>query len=234
MKCFLKILCFCLVITVVAFAAQMRAGDLYDFTYNDTAGDVANGQLTVVDSGLGDGSVLATGGWIDVTASSGTPSSAVVGTYPLMTSSGTTTAIGPSVTSPDQINFEVDNLLYPNWAAGSGANNGFSGYPLITNPSYLDEFGLVFGGPGSTGQQVAVNIWGNGSQGGSIGGVDNPSGDYAMYTQDSTGNNPVQVGGGGTFTLTAVPEPSSFILLGTAFVGLGAVCLRRRARKQTA
>ncbi len=232
MKCFLKILCFCLAITVVAFAAQMRAGDLYDFTYNDTAGDVANGQLTVVDSGLGDGSVLATGGWIDVTASAPNASgdtSVVIGTYPLLTSSGTS-AIGPGISSSQY--FTVDNLLYPANDAGSGVYSG-NGLSAIINPSYLDNGGLVFGGTGSTGGQDEVNIWGNGSQGAPLGGVNNASGDYAFYTADN-GNYNIQVGGGGTFTLTAVPEPSSFILLGTAFVGLGAVCLRRRARKQTA
>src|SRR6516162_1201079 len=43
---------------------------LFTFTFTDLAGDVGNGTLSAIDSGLGDGSLLVTSGTLNLTSSS--------------------------------------------------------------------------------------------------------------------------------------------------------------------
>jgi hypothetical protein len=172
----------------------------FTFTFSDLFGDTAHGTLSAIDSGLGDGSLLVTSGSLIVTTSADGNGS--VGTYSLI-------AIGPGVTLSPSGLFIVDDLIYPNNNAASGVNPGIS-----TNPSYLTNFGLLFGPPG-TGSQDEINIWGNGG------------GDYAFYSEKGGSYN-IQVGSGGIFNLTPVPEPASVSLLGIGLAGVSYFVWRRR------
>ncbi len=121
--------------------ATCLAGE-YPFTISDPQGDAAHGLLSAGPSGQGDGSVLVTGGFIDVTASSS--ANIPTGNYPVL-------PYGPADVWTGS--FGVDNLLYPNNDANNGVNSGG-----ISSPSYVDPDGLIFGTPG-----LQINIWGNGN-----------------------------------------------------------------------
>jgi hypothetical protein len=172
---------------------------MYTFTLSGPV--TGYGTLTSVPNGLGDDGLWATGVSLTLT------NTAYAGEWNLITT-------GPNVeTSPDG-GFVVDNLIYPNNDAGSGANNNSSGGgSAISSPSYLDNYGLLFGVTNG----VEINIWGNGG------------GDYAAYVYDpSLGNYAVTQGSGETFSLSAVPEPASLTLLGTAGLSLAGFYWRRR------
>jgi hypothetical protein len=170
----------------------------YVFTYSDLSGDAGYGTLNSVPDGLGDDGMHAFSGSLTVTSSAG--GALPLGVYPLIPQ-------GPGVTLSPGGNFLDDNLIYPANDAGSGANNGADGFAPISNPSYLDVFGLLFGKGGRE-----INIWGTGG------------GDYAFVFA------PPAYGGaftGGTFKLAA-PEPGSLTLLGIGAAGLLAAAWRRR------
>ncbi len=117
---------------------QAKAGPMYSFNYSDGT-NTASGTVTTVDSGLGDGSLLATSGTLTVT------SGAATGVYSLIPE-------GPAVSLSPSGAFLVDDLIYPNNNAASGVN------PAIgSNPSFLTNWGLLFGGAG-----LEINIFGNG------------------------------------------------------------------------
>jgi hypothetical protein len=173
---------------------------LFTFTFTDLAGDVGNGTLSAIDSGLGDGSLLVTSGTLNLTSSS--DGNASVGTYSLI-------AVGPAITGSPSGLFAVDDLIYPNNDAANGVSPNIG-----SNPSYLTNWGLLFGHPGS-GSQDEINIWGNGN------------GDYAFGSEMGGNYNILQLSGG-TFTLTPVPEPTSLCLLGIGLSGLAVFALRGR------
>ena len=194
-----------LLVAAVCPSAVCHA-NTYTFTYSDS-GDAAHGILNTGPSGLNDGSVLVTSGYIDVTESSN--ANLPTGTYAIA-------AGGPAIVNGP--NFFYDQLLYPADNAGSGANNtGCCNGAIIANPSYLDNYGLTFGDQVTAGP--AISIWGNGGN------------DYAFYGWTAAGGYNPQVNGGGTFAIQLVPEPSSIV----ALCGLGAMGLifsvrRRRTR----
>jgi hypothetical protein len=186
---------------------------IFTFTYSDTAGDMAYGTLDAVNSGLGDGSLLVVSGTLVVTASA---NGSGLGTYSLITNPSSPV---DSVLSPSGL-FIYDDLIYPNNNAYSGVNPGPGSSDL--NSSYLTAWGLLFGSEtGTTGSQEEINIWGNGS------------GNYSFYS--AVGGSytidqgfPFNPGGGSTFMLTAVPEPSTLTLLGFGVAGLAGYGWRRR------
>ena len=192
---------------LVGGVGKVQAGQ-YTFTYSDPSGDVGYGTLTVVPSGLGDDSLWATSGSLTVTSSAN--SDIAVGTYSLL-------AAGPTVTNSAGGLFIVDNLIYPANDAGSGVNNGTGGLASIPNPSYLDEGGLLFGPPG-TGSQEQINIWGNG-------GANN----YEFGS--AAGGADTIIATDGTFTLTAVPEPST-VSMAAAAICVGIAYGWSRGRKR--
>jgi hypothetical protein len=184
-------------------AVREGAADPYEFFVNDGAGDVGYGFLTTTSAnGWGDDSQLAVSGTLTVTATQNA-TLLPLGTYPLIpTAPGTVTNGGTG-------GFYVDSLVYPADDAASGNNNG----GLSGNPSYLTNDGILFGTSGV----FEINIWGNG-------GANN----YALYTATSGPTYGIQTGGGGSFTLNRIPEPSSLV----ALCGLGAMGLLIAARRR--
>ena len=156
----------------------------YTFSYSDTAGDVAYGQLLTTSSGLSDGSVWATSGTLVVTASA--DNNIAVGTYVLGPA-------GPAQTHGtwDTQDFYVENLVYPNDnAAGSVVAAPGS------NPAYLNEDGLIFLPASNTSGQPELSIWGNGGNG------------YAFYYATGSAypaDFPIQASTAWPFVMTSVP-----------------------------
>jgi len=72
----------------------------------------------------------------------------------------------------------------------------------------LDVYGLAFGSGSLT-----INIWGNGP------------GNYSFYSYD--GNYNVAYDGPGTATATAVPEPTSLLLLSSGLLGIARITARK-------
>jgi PKD repeat protein len=112
------------------------------FDFIDGSGDAGTVTLDCVPSGLGAGSLWATGGSVTITASSDT-TDVPLGTYPLIPNS----AASLSYSSSPSGAFQIDNLIYP-------GNNAAVGN------SFLTVNGLLFG-KGNGG--VELNIWGNGN-----------------------------------------------------------------------
>jgi hypothetical protein len=181
---------------------------LFNFTYSDPYGNSGYGQLSTVPSGFGDGSFWATSGTLILTQSS--DHNASVGTYSLLAEGP-----GPAI-SPSGL-FAVDNLIYPgNNAAGGHNNSGTYGVGIISGPSELTIYGLVFGQPG-TGSQSEINIWGVGND------------SYALWSE-ANGSYNIQISSGGSFTLTANPEPASLTLLGLGLACVAGYTWRRRKK----
>ena len=163
----------------------------YTFLYSDPSGNVGSGTLTTTNpSGIDGLSDWTVSGTLVLSNSS--DGNASVGVYTLI-SGGPATTLSPSGL------FNYDNLVYPNNDAGNGAQAGFG---AVT--SYLTNGGLLFGPV--TGSQDEINIFANGG------------GDYAFYSVAGGGYN-IQTTGGGTFSLTAVPEPGTLALSGVAAIG---------------
>jgi hypothetical protein len=179
---------------------------MYTFTFSDLAGDAGFGTLNAMDSGLGDGSLLATSGSLTVT------SGGAVGTYSLIPK-------GPSPENSPSGLFIVDDLIYPNNNAASGVNPGIS-----VNPSYLTNSGLLFGPPGS-GTQDEVNFWGNG--GGDYAFGAETGGNYTIL-QFGGGTFTLEE------AASAVPEPTTLTMLGIGIASMAGYGWRRRKQPVTA
>ncbi len=126
--------------------------------------------------------------------------------------------------SPSPVSFSLVTANccgYPNdppsqftgWRAGDGTDwyDGNTNYPIDSN-------GLIFeSGPWDTAGTYVFGVYSNGS-GGYEAALFGPGGANNYYTY----NDPI--------TLTAVPEPSTWAMLGLGFAGLAFVGYRKRRK----
>jgi hypothetical protein len=136
---------------------QVRADEEIAFAYSDPFGLTATGRITVVNSGLKDGSKHAISGHLEITAnpqylpapdiSSQFPPNHYVGRYELLPA-------GPDQTFyfDDQTN--GDNLFFPDDDAADAANG--LGVP---GDSYLTGGGLLFGTVHKGAVEISINIY---------------------------------------------------------------------------
>jgi hypothetical protein len=150
--------------SLLAGVAQSRAEEI-TFTYTDPFGLKATGQITVVPSGLKDGSLWAVGGSLEITAdpktlpagdvSSQFPANHYVGRYELLSAGPYRTPFFDDQTNGDNLFFPSEDTTY--------AANGLG----VPGDSYLTGGGLMFGTLHKQTVEISINIYsiGNGVYG---------------------------------------------------------------------
>ncbi len=182
-------------------AASLADLITYDFTFTGSGGMDATGTISVLDGVAQSGSVIVTGAPVEAA-----PNTLISMAGSLLPASGAT----------DAENHNGDVITYDNLVN-------------VANDPTLNGNGLGFGsGPyqDSTHYNTLINLWGN------------SPGSYTLFvgeaSLDGSGNvidaEYVYAMQNGSFTITPVPEPSTFVLLGIGAVSLLCYAWRKRTR----
>jgi PEP-CTERM motif len=133
---------------------------------------------------------------------------------------------------------EVTNITGTLSGAVNDTINGFITSPSFPNPVSLpgDAFvydNVFYPGQGSLVDQFGVVFTTVGNPGGYWNLWSGAFGDYSLDESNFAGDYPIALSGG-TLNLTAVPEPSTWVMMLVGLVGVGSVAYRRRRKDRFA
>jgi PEP-CTERM motif len=134
----------------------------------------------------------------------------------------------------DTANNEVTNITGTLSGVVNDTINGFITNPSSPNPLSLpgDAFiydNLFYPGQGSLMDQFGVVFTSAGNPGGYWNLWSGASGDYSLYESNFAGDYPITISGG-NMDPTAVPEPSTWVMMLVGLAGLGSAAYRQNRK----
>ena len=119
----------------------------------------------------------------------------------------------------DTINGFISNSSFPSPISLPDAAFFYDNVFYPGQNSLVDQFGLVFTTAGNSGGYW--NLWSG------------APGDYSLYESNRAGEYPIAISGG-SLNLTAVPEPSTWVMMVIGLAGLSSAVYRRGRRRRSA
>ena len=149
------------------------------------------------------------------------PSESITGQLTVDTSDNEVTNITGTLSGVinDTINGFIANPSFPNPVALPGDAFIYDNVFYPGQDSLVDQYGFVFTTAGNPGGYW--NLWSD------------ASGDYSLYESNRAGDYPITISGG-NLDPTAVPEPSTWLMMLIGLAGVGSAAYRRSRKDRLA
>ena len=149
------------------------------------------------------------------------PSESITGQLTVDTSDNEVTNITGTLSGVinDTINGFIADPSFPNPVALPGDAFIYDNVFYPGQASLVDQFGVVFTTAGNSGGYW--NLWSG------------APGDYSLYESNLAGDYPIAISGG-NMDPTAVPEPSTWVMMLVGLAGIGSAAYRRRRKDRFA
>ena len=149
------------------------------------------------------------------------PSESITGQLTVDTSDNEVTNITGTLSGVinDTINGFIANPYFPNHVSLPGDAFVYDNVFYPGQDSLVDQYGFVFTTAGNPGGYW--NLWSD------------ASGDYSLYESNRAGDYPITISGG-NLDPTAVPEPSTWLMMLIGLAGVGSAAYRRSRKDRLA
>jgi PEP-CTERM motif len=149
------------------------------------------------------------------------PSESITGQLTVDTSDNEVTNITGTLSGVinDTINGFIANPSFPNHVSLPGDAFVYDNVFYPGQDSLVDQYGFVFTTAGNPGGYW--NLWSD------------ASGDYSLYESNRAGDYPITISGG-NLDPTAVPEPSTWLMMLIGLAGVGSAAYRRSRKDRLA